>query len=258
MADESDPRLRDVHHTDLTESRVNEDFVDWLKNKGPTWMLVALVALAGYIGLVRYKQFRVRQHDEAWAAYFAARLPGAFEDVARNYGKVDRLAELSRLGAAEIRLQAVRRGLKLAALGNPTPTPADALTAEERTQYLAHAEELYDLVAAADDGNDATTILAVTALSGKAAVAESRGDAATAAALWNRAAERAGTTYADLADRLRGRSASADEATREVRLPARNEALTIRNAWSETLTPVTVDPDLDALIEADGETEPEG
>jgi hypothetical protein len=29
-------RLKQVHQTDLTESRVNEDFVDWLKTKGPT------------------------------------------------------------------------------------------------------------------------------------------------------------------------------------------------------------------------------
>ncbi len=30
-----DERLKDVHQTELSESRINEDFVEWLKTKGP-------------------------------------------------------------------------------------------------------------------------------------------------------------------------------------------------------------------------------
>ena len=31
-------RLKDIHQSDLTESRMNEDFVIWLKTKGPSAM----------------------------------------------------------------------------------------------------------------------------------------------------------------------------------------------------------------------------
>ena len=44
-------RLKEVHATDLTESRVNEDFVDWLKTKGPTYLLAILVVATFGSGL---------------------------------------------------------------------------------------------------------------------------------------------------------------------------------------------------------------
>ena len=35
-----DDRLKEVQTTDLTDSRVNHDFIDWLKTKGMNWLLL--------------------------------------------------------------------------------------------------------------------------------------------------------------------------------------------------------------------------
>ena len=75
-------RLKEVHQTDLTESRINEDFVDWLKTKGPTWLLMILIGVGGYLGIVRWRQYKQQHFVEAWVALSECRLPGAFEDVA--------------------------------------------------------------------------------------------------------------------------------------------------------------------------------
>ena len=49
-------RLKEVHQTDLTEGKINEDFVDWLKTKGPTYLLVVLIGLAAWLFIVRFRQ----------------------------------------------------------------------------------------------------------------------------------------------------------------------------------------------------------
>jgi hypothetical protein len=33
-------RLKEIQTADLSESNVNEDFVQWLKTKGPTYLLI--------------------------------------------------------------------------------------------------------------------------------------------------------------------------------------------------------------------------
>ncbi len=43
-------RLNQVQTQDLTESRVNDDFVFWLKKHGSNYLLVVLVAAVGVMG----------------------------------------------------------------------------------------------------------------------------------------------------------------------------------------------------------------
>lgn len=43
-------RLSQVQTQDLTESRLNDDFVYWLKKNGTNTLLVVLIALCAFLG----------------------------------------------------------------------------------------------------------------------------------------------------------------------------------------------------------------
>jgi len=108
-----DERLKDVHTTDLTEGRINEDFLEWLKTKGPQYLLLALIGVCVYLGLVRWKQYKVSYYNNAWSELVACDLPGCFEDVAELYADVPGLPQQALRSAADRWLAAVQTGTAL-------------------------------------------------------------------------------------------------------------------------------------------------
>jgi hypothetical protein len=227
-------RLKEVHQTDLTESRVNEDFLDWLKNKGPSWLLVVLIAVCVYLGITRYKQHQIQKRSEAWKAFFEANLPESYEDVAREFGGIGQMASISRLQAADELLASIQRGARLGATvnlnrdgSNPLQNPIaqdDRLDEETRKLYVERADRFYDEVVADDSGEPGITLLVVNALYGKAAIAECRGEAEAARDWYRRAGERAKAMYPGLAEQAEARAASVGDLSRPTALPV-DEAL---------------------------------
>jgi hypothetical protein len=258
-------RLKEVRQTDLTESRVNEDFLDWLKNKGPTWLLVLLVAVTVYMGLVRWRQQRVAKRERAWAALLDASMPGSKEDVATEYSGIFAVPQIALdAGAAQfLRSVQLNRKLDPATPVDPTapaPTP-DPLSPEDRDQYLTRADAMFARVVEGDgkiDGDDGSlgfTLHAVQALFGRAAVAESRGDVEAAQRFYQRAAERAGSAYPDLAAVARQRAETVERFRDPVALPA--AASLPPPPAAASFRPATVDAALSDLILPDEtKTEP--
>ena len=70
-------RLSKIQQSDLTESRVNQEFVDWLKTKGLNYALVFMVALCAVMGWNLWKQRQTRVRNEAWQDLGQATLPAA-------------------------------------------------------------------------------------------------------------------------------------------------------------------------------------
>ena len=62
-----DDRLKEVQTTDLTDSRVNHDFIDWLKTKGMNWLLLILLVACGFLAVDWYQRKQVEAKDQAWA-----------------------------------------------------------------------------------------------------------------------------------------------------------------------------------------------
>ena len=58
-------RLKDIQTADLAESQVNEDFVHWLKTKGPSYLLVIMVVIVGYLFYIRYQSSQAQRQGEA-------------------------------------------------------------------------------------------------------------------------------------------------------------------------------------------------
>ncbi|MSR69514.1 MAG: hypothetical protein EXS17_04130 [Phycisphaerales bacterium] len=172
-------RLGNVQQTDLTEGRINDDFLFWLKTSGPNWLLAVLVVACLAMGWNWWQNRAAQARDLAWAELNAADIPSALKDVAAKHGEVDSIASYALLNAGDRYLQSVLSGKRFdreAAAADATMTP------ELKTEWLAEADALYvDVITAAKaDETRGSRGFEIGALFGRAAIAESRGDVAAA------------------------------------------------------------------------------
>lgn len=235
-------RLKDIHQSDLTEGRVNVEFLEWLKTKGMSWLLVLLLGLCAYFAVVRWKTYREEYRTQAWADLESARTsgsPGKLEEVAETYSEVGAVPHLARLNAAIQLLGGVQIDQTVGA------TAADRLplSHEDREQYLARADRLAEKVLESDDNSVAMTTLAFQALSARAAVAECRGDTEKSRQLYEQAAQRVEAQFPALAALARQRAASTGDYDHLVALPTEEEVRGIRQAQPSTpLDPLPLEP----------------
>jgi hypothetical protein len=201
MADSTDrKRLSQVQATDLSESRINDDFVHWLKTSGLNYLLLVLVAIAAFMGLQAWKKKDQDKRQSAWAELGEATLPQALADIAERHAGVDSVSLVAWLSAGDAHLRELQTGMIGGGGQNPDGTPivGEPLTAEQRSIALDAADRYYQT--ALDATKDRRNVpgmqpFVLSALFGKAAIAESRGDLATAKAALEDAAALAETTY---------------------------------------------------------------
>ena len=170
-------RLKDVQQTDLAESRVNEDFVLWLKTKGMNWLLVILIAICAYMGWNYWLDRQVQQRNQAWIDLTSATIPPAWQDVAARYPDTDSVQALAELFSADAYLSSIRSGTRY----DREPTAEDyQLDDQTREQWLDQADMHYDrvfqIIGSAEPDEFALKALVIPSLYGRAAIAESRGD----------------------------------------------------------------------------------
>jgi len=213
-------RLKEVHQSDLTEGRINQDFLDWLQTKGMSYLMIVLVGICAYSAWVYYKRNQTNYRAEAWTELSKTSLPGSLQEIADKYGDVGAVASLARLRAADEYMAAVQSGKQIGALEG---ADSAALSEKDRTDYLDRADGLYQKVIDADDQASAKTLLAVTALTGRAVVAESRNELDKAKDFYNHAAQRAESSYPKLAELSRARAASVDRLDANVALPTNEQ-----------------------------------
>ncbi|GIW73905.1 MAG: hypothetical protein KatS3mg103_0427 [Phycisphaerales bacterium] len=178
----------------LDESRINEEFRDFLVKWGPRLLIaVALVALA-LSGRRWLNQQAERRVDEAFvqlalATGSGSASPDTLLSLASQYEDVRAVADLATLAAAEAYLAAVRRGVVIGAQPDELGRyPQDELLdADLRASYLEQAEQALVRVAESKQTPDP---LVVRALMGLAAVAEARGRLDQARSFYQRAIER--------------------------------------------------------------------
>lgn len=226
-----DDRLKEVQTSDLTDSRLNYEFVDWLKTKGLNWLLAILLVICAYLAWDLWSRREADRRDQAWADLTAATMPEALEAVAGDHEEIDSVSSLALLSAGDVYLSSVRTGLR------PGLTAADensALDAEGRTEMLDNADRLYAEVIERNEGTDgfATKPITISALYGRAAVAESRGDVEEARASLKHIARIAMPEYPGVATQAEARIEDLDEVTSIGELPT-----------SAAIAPVAVDGD---------------
>lgn len=169
----------------LEESRLNQDFIDFLsKWSTPLLFVVALIVGGNYL----YTQYTKKQEARLTAAFeqltkvatAANPSPDSLRQVAIEFAGVGSVGEMARLKAGDEYMRAVLRGVKPGAEVNADGTVkevGDELTTEDRENFLGQAEEQYRLVVEATVGDAKKTMLRLGGFFGLASVAESRGDA---------------------------------------------------------------------------------
>ena len=190
----------------LEESRLNEDFIAFLRKWSTPLLIVVAVAAGGFALYTRYTK---AQQEELSVAFEELRAAGTGERpnptsliaVAEQYPKIKSVANLARLQAADAYLRAVRQRVALgAAIKAEDGSLLDAsgiLTDALREQYLNNAKEQYQLVLDATKNTPEKRLLAVAAAFGIAAVDESAGNFSDATAAYEetiRLSEAAGDT----------------------------------------------------------------
>lgn len=201
MADERDQELRASQTpiqiregAGLEEARYNVEFIEWLRKwSGPLLMLVAVAA--GLYALRQYWQKNTRaKEDAAFAEYSDATQgtnvnPDTLISVADLHSGVPSVTYLARLDAADIYLDAVRRGVKPGTTVNPDgtlATPEDAMSAADRDTNLAKAAENYQWVLDKTQDKPEQAIHTIGAMYGLAAVAECKGELDNAKGFYER------------------------------------------------------------------------
>jgi hypothetical protein len=180
--DERQAQIRE--RAGLEESKLNLEFVDWLRRWATPILTVALVVAAGFAGMRYLKQQRTAKIERAFAEFEAARSganpsPDALAAIADEFEGVGSVSTLARLDAADVLMNAVRTGLRPGATLNPDGTlanPDDVLPASDRDALLTRAAAMYQRVLDATQGNADQSIIAINALFGLAAVDENKGN----------------------------------------------------------------------------------
>jgi hypothetical protein len=238
-------RLGQVEQTDLSESHVNEEFIDWLKKWGNAILLaVLLVALAG-VGWQWLERSANERRDAAWDGLTTAELPSSLEEVAVEAEGVDSVSILALMQAADKYLTSIQSGTRF----DREPGSEDyKLDAETRTAFLERANTLYGEVITKVGDDYKTTfakkLFVISALFGQAAIAESRGKIDDGKVLLARITEIASPQYPQLATQAGQRSDSMDVLAVKTSFPAQADL-------PKPPVPETT-PDASALIGTEG------
>src|SRR5690606_19888710 len=112
-------------------SRINQDFMEWLKTKGMNWALLILVALCALMGWNLWKERQAMRRNTAWVDLASASIPASLQDVAARFSEIDAVAPLALLGSADRYLVSIQTGQRF----DREPSAEDYLvTPELRTE----------------------------------------------------------------------------------------------------------------------------
>jgi len=231
-----DNRLNQIKETDLTESRINEEFLTWLKTKGLNWLLLVLVLLLGWMGWNIWEQRQAEARDAAWIELTAASLPVSYEEVASRHAGIDNVAALAHLSAGDRYLSSIQSGIRF----DRTPDQEDArLDETTRAEFLdaadaAYRDALEALDAAGPDPQGGFAPLRASAWFGRAAIAESRGDLENAEAALRKGRDAAGDRYPKVAAWADRRIAGLPDLADTLPIPSQADL-----PAPETLTPLS-------------------
>lgn len=239
-----DDRIKDIKEgVGREESRLNQDFIDFLQKwSTPVLFVIAGLALA-YWAWGQYGKMQIAKVNEATAEYTAAATdgnPDRLAPVAEKYASVRSFGILAKLDMADAYLLSAQRGLVpgLVFMDAASLVDGDVLDDEARTTNLERARRLYqEVLDTAGKAGSGKELLGIEAAFGLAAVAESLDDGDSATRALERALTLAeGAGFADLA-----RAASA-------RMESLNTGTPRQSLFSPTLLPPLPQPPKPELV----------
>jgi hypothetical protein len=178
----------------LEESRLNQDFLDFLRKWSTPILFVAALAALGFVGWQKYTQHKLDSLDKAFreledVSSTATPSPDSLAAVARQYAGVAAVSAIANNRAADSLMFSLQTGLKAGAKLNADGSPeiaGDLLSDADRATVLTQAAEHYQHALDDSSSKPAQRPLTYGALFGLATVAESRGDLDAARGYYDR------------------------------------------------------------------------
>ncbi len=192
----SEPQFQIRERAGLEESKLNQDFIEFLRKWSSPILIVAVAIFGGYALYQRYERSQATKVDSAFADYTALLASGSpspvsLLEIADTYKSVKGIGPMAQLSAADAYMAAVRARRSLGASVNPDGSLASTdgvLTPVLKEEYLGKAREIYKTVLSATSKVPEKRIMALSATFGLAAIAESEGNFSDATALYEQAA----------------------------------------------------------------------
>ena len=199
----------------LEESRINEDFKDFIFKWGPRVLMVVLVLVLGYQGLQLLEQRQKNSANEAFLDYLDMASVGSAASLIEagdKHANVGSIRELAYLNAGIIMLTEGTRGVSYQAINMFAPTEDETLSEEERTQRYTRALEVFKDVEKFVEGDPDKKLMLIQAYSGQATAHMSLGNNDEAKAMLERVVEMGEANgFNDVAAFARQRLANFDE-----------------------------------------------
>jgi hypothetical protein len=167
----------------LEDSRVNQEFIDFLQKwSSPVIMVLAVAALV-WAGLQYLERQRVAKIDQAFSELDAAMQggnpsPSSLKTIAAEYEGIKSVSQLALLQTSDLYLAAFVSGIEPGAQRDPQtgePTDeSDVLDDAKKQTYLEQAGQIAQQVLDQTTGVEGKELLAMQAMSRLASVAEGK------------------------------------------------------------------------------------
>lgn len=270
-----DDRQRQIREgAGLEESRLNTEFIDFLKKYSTPLLLVIAVVAGGYFLWNKVALAREQGRDSAFVEFDGAKdakNPTGLLRVAEENAGRGAVSHLARLLAADLHLEAYRTGIPAGVSFTPQgtlPEGQELLKDDQRQAELALASDLYNRVVK-DAESDGYELPMLAALNGVASVAESRGQIDEARAAYTKVLTRAKADgYAEMAaatqkrldtlDALKTMPRAYAQAELPVSAPAPGESkmVKVRSVDGKTLELAPDETNPDRLVPAEAPIKP--
>ena len=252
-----DDRLKQVQTSDLTDSRLNHEFVAWLKTSGMNYLLMLLLVACAFLAWDWWNRKQDEAIDTAWNELASATNPAALRGVAETHAEVDGVAELSLLTAGDILLQSAKTGLRP---GLAAGDEGAELTPEDRTRNLEEADEFFARAVelASDRSGFAGKPMMIAGLFGRAAVAESDGRIDDARTHLEEVARISAPEYSPMAEQATARLDNLDGIGLHADLPSQSDLPVIAVGEEEAFTLPAADDLLEMFEEEASDELPDG
>lgn len=243
----------------LEDSRVNQEFIDFLNKWSSPVLIVLAIAALTWAGLQKLEQMRQEKIDQAFSEYESVVAggnpsPNSLKTIAEDAEEknVDSVAHLARLREVDLYLGAYALGLAPGAqIDQATQSvsdPDDILDEQRREQYRTLAETTAKQVLAATEGDEDKVVFAMQAISRLASVEESRDDFDAARAYYERLSSLAEQSmFPSIQSYAQQRIAGLDELARVGSLPTKDQVPSLTPGLGLPEQPTT--PDADASSE---------
>lgn len=167
----------------LEDSRINQEFLDFLNKWSSPVLLTLAVGALVWAGLQMMQRKKVARIDQAFSELDAATQggnpsPASLKTIAENYEGVRSVAELALLTTSDLYLNAFVMSAEPGAQMNPeTGLPVnedDVLDEDARNAYLSLAQQAAQQVLDLTEGKPGKELIAMQAMTRLAAIAESK------------------------------------------------------------------------------------